>query len=244
MIDDFLYNNPELYEKVFPQRGKSELIFRIFEKYLPNSPSSVLDIGCGTGRDLANLAKLYPNCIGIDVAPSMVTYAKKTYPGLQVYRGDMRNYRHNCTFDAICALGGCINFALSNKEIEATMATYRSHAHDGSLLILQPLNPCDYFGALKVPETFSLPYKGSNLTGIASYKLSKLHQVVERERTWKVEGQDGGFVESMKYRIIFPAEISYFLTQYGFDVLDIFEADGSAAYANLSMYVVARFAEK
>ena len=124
------------------------------------------------------------------------------------------------------------------------MATYRSHAHDGTLLILQPLNPCDYFGDLKVPETFSLPYKGSILTGIASYKLSKLHQVVERERTWKVEGQDSDFVDSMKYRIIFPEEITYFLTQYGFDVLDIFEAPGSAAYANLSMYVVARFTEK
>ncbi|MGG4144239.1 methyltransferase domain-containing protein [Paenibacillus algorifonticola] len=241
MINDFLYDNPEFYEVVFPPRGKSEFCMRIFEKYSTETPSSILDIGCGTGRDLADFSKHYPDCVGFDAAQSMVSYAKKKNPELNVFTGDMRSFRLSRTFDVICALGGCMNFALSNEDLDATFKTYQSHAHKGSLLLLQPLNPSDYFGEFRVPKNFFMPYNDSMAVGEMSYKLLKLQQVVERTRTWTVEGQNETFNDSMSYRIIFPAEISYFLNQNGFDVLDIFESDGSASYANKSMYVVARY---
>jgi SAM-dependent methyltransferase len=240
MITDFLYDNPELYEKVFPPRGKSALCARVFEKYLTESPQSVLDIGCGTGRDLADLAKLYPGCVGVDVNPNMIAYAKKRNPTLSFYLGDMRSWRLHRTFDVICALGGCINFALSNEDLAATIKTYHSHAHNGTLLLLQPLNPNDYFGEFRAPEIFTVPLGSSRATGVASYNISKIHQVVERTRTWTLDGQAESFSDSMSYRIVFPAEISYFLSQNGFEVLSVFEAPGSAVYATSSMYIVAR----
>lgn len=241
MIDDFLYDNPDLYEKVFPPRGKSDLCIRFFEQYLPHPPSSVLDIGCGTGRDLADLATVYPGCVGFDVAPSMVAYAQRNNPTLEFHVGDMRSHRLGRTFDAICALGGCINFALSEEELEATVRTYQSHAHEGTLLLLQPMNPFDYFGEIKVPSSFSVPYKNSIAVGTATYELDTQKQVIHRRRSWKVQGQDIAFDDSMSYRIFFPSEIRYLLKLHGFEVLDIIQGAGSAAYANLSLYVIARF---
>jgi SAM-dependent methyltransferase len=240
MFDDFLYNNPELYEKVFPSRGKSGLCIEVFQKYLPDPPSSVLDIACGSGRDLVEFAKRYPDCVGFDITPSMVALAQKRNPKLNIVTADMRSCRLNRSFDAICALGGSINFALSNDEMDATIKTYHAHAHEGTLLIVQPLNPGDFFGQLKVPEVFSISYDGFNVTGTASYKLSNKEQLVERTRIWKVKDENREFTDSMSFRVIFPAEMSYFLSKNGFDVLDIFETSGGPHY-NTSMYVVARF---
>ena len=241
MLDDFVYNNPELYELVFPARGKSDLCVRVFQEHLSEAPRSVLDVGCGTGRDLAELSKLYPDCVGFDITSAMVVHARKRYPGLTVFVDDMRSCRLGRTFDAICALGGCINFALSNEELQQTIRTYVAHAHEGTLLLLQPLNPCDFFGEFRLPKTFSVPYKGSEAIGTATYRLAKIEQLVERTRTWRVEAGGGEFADSITFRVTFPAELSYFLGQNGFEVLEIFETPGSAAYATQAMYLVARF---
>ena len=242
MIRDFLYNNPDLFEKVFP-RGRGDLCVSVFQKYLSQPPFSILDIGCGTGRDLSQLSKRYPDCVGFDILPSMVAFAQKNNPDLTILTGDMRTCRLHRTFDAICALGGSINFALSNEELDETIKTYQAHAHEGTLLLVQPLNPCLFFGEFQAPDTFSVPYNGSKVIGTATYKVSKIQQIVERTRTWKIEGESNEFTDSVRFRIIFPAELAYFLNQHGFEVLEIFEKPGSAIYVK-SMYLVGRFKGK
>ena len=202
---------------------------------------SILDVGCGTGRELTELSKRYLDCVGVDVTPSMVEYARRMNPDLEISVGDMRSVRLNRTFDAIYALGGSINFAVSNEELEQTIRTYAAHAHEGTLLLLQPLNASDFFGKFNIPEVVSVPYNGSTATGTSTFELSTVSQLVERKRTWRIEGEDEEFTASMTWRIIFPAELSYFLKQNGFEVLDIFETPGTSAYSTTAMYFVARY---
>lgn len=240
MIDDLLYSTPELYEKYFPARGKSDFCIRVFEEYLPKPPTSVLDIGCGTGRELTKLSKRYPDCVGFDVTPTMVEYAQKMNPDVQISVGDMRSHRLGRTFDAIYALGGSINFAISNEELVNTIQTYAAHAHDGTLLLLQPLNSADFFGEFNIPETVSVPYNGSTAIGTSTFEMSKIQQVIERKRTWRIEGEDD-FTATMTWRIVFPAELTYFLNQNGFEVVDIIETPGTTAYSTKAMYFVAKY---
>ena len=240
MLDDVLYNNPELYEEAFPSRSKSEVCIRAFEEHLPEPPSSILDVACGTGRELAELSKLYSDCAGFDVTPNMVTYAQERNPGLSIVEGDMRTCRLGRTFDAICALGGSINFALTNDEIVSTIQTYGAHAHEGTLLLLQPLNASGFFGDLRLPETFTVTWNGSTARGSAAYEIHSMRQIIERTRTWTVDGQDIEFSDSMSFRIIFPAELTYFLSQNGFDVVDVFETPGSPAYGTSALFYVAK----
>ncbi len=59
-----------------------DLFSGFFEKYL--SPgSSILDIGCGSGRDMANLAKYGFTVTGTDSSAEMLEAAKRKYPELQ-----------------------------------------------------------------------------------------------------------------------------------------------------------------
>lgn len=239
-LDDFLYKNPDLYEAVFPSRQKSDLCIEIFEKHLQTPPSSILEVACGTGRDLSRLSTKYPDCTGFDVEPNMVSYARRRNPGLAISIGDMRTHRLDRAFDAICALGGSINFALTNEDLDKTVETYRAHAHPGTLLFLQPLNSGDFFGQFKAPEKFSGSYNDTVATGTATYNISKIHQLIERTRTWRIEGEGTEFTDFVKFRIIFPAELSYILGHHGFEVLEIFEQPAGQLYTT-SMFVVARY---
>ncbi len=240
MLDDFLYRNPELYESIYPHRRKAELCKEAFDKHLSRPPASLLEVACGTGRDLFDLSKGIPDCAGFDVEPKMVAFARERNPGLEITAGDMRSCRLNRTFDAICALGGSINFALSNDELDQTIETYRTHAHPGTLLFLQTLNSGEFFGQFKAPTTFSGSYGGTRAEGIASYKLFAMEQLVERERVWRIDGESGELRDLVRFRIIFPAELSHFLAVHGFEVLEIMERPGGNLYT-MSMFVVARF---
>jgi ubiquinone/menaquinone biosynthesis C-methylase UbiE len=53
-----------------------------------SSPRSILDVGCGTGallRELARRAPLPPACVGVDAAPGMTAAAAASAAGLRVH---------------------------------------------------------------------------------------------------------------------------------------------------------------
>ncbi len=58
-VENLLYRQPELYELVYPEPDKEtpNMCRRMFACFLPAEPRSILDIGCGTGHDLATLVK-------------------------------------------------------------------------------------------------------------------------------------------------------------------------------------------
>ena len=63
-VKNLLYDRPRLYDLVFPDAEKAiETMCRAaFGRYLPAPPTSVLDIGCGTGRHLEVLAATIAEC--------------------------------------------------------------------------------------------------------------------------------------------------------------------------------------
>ena len=71
---------------------------RVFEQYLGRLPRSVLDIGCGTGRDLAYLAECCSDCVGIDVQAAMIDHARQLRPHIDFRVGDMRVLRLGRSF--------------------------------------------------------------------------------------------------------------------------------------------------
>jgi SAM-dependent methyltransferase len=50
---------------------------QMFARFLPASPRSILDIGCGTGRDLAALVRDGTEGWGVDTLPATIAYAQK-----------------------------------------------------------------------------------------------------------------------------------------------------------------------
>ena len=86
-VYDNFYSN--IYDYLVFNKVKNDYeIGAIVNSTNPTSTSIIVDIGCGTGHHVAELAKQNLNVLGIDISPSMIEKAKEKYPELQFEVGD------------------------------------------------------------------------------------------------------------------------------------------------------------
>jgi SAM-dependent methyltransferase len=136
----------------------------------------VLDVACGSGVHLLCLARRGIEGVGVDVAPSLVRYAKEqaTAAGLtdklRYLVGDMRNLAAtvgNRTFDAVTLLSGSFGFFddAANQHVLDGMA---AQLKPGGQLLLDCVSPAwaikprsrtwgEYGGGISFRETWFDP---------------------------------------------------------------------------------------
>ncbi|MGW7409713.1 class I SAM-dependent methyltransferase [Streptomyces sp. NPDC054833] len=72
---NLLYRDPALYDVVQSDSTSAEMCQTLIDSHGPNA-RTLVDFGCGTGRDLEILAKRC-ECIGVDLQPGLVDYAHR-----------------------------------------------------------------------------------------------------------------------------------------------------------------------
>ena len=97
--NNFLFKRgPEVYDNfyseiydylVFNKVKNNYEVGQILSSTNPDSRSIILDIGCGNGHHVANLAERNINVTGIDISPSMIQKAQENYPRLTFLVGDV-----------------------------------------------------------------------------------------------------------------------------------------------------------
>ena len=105
--------------------------------------STVLDMGCGTGRHARELAKSGFTVHGVDRSPDMVCEAAEHAAGLEPEvaarlsfdTGDVREYRANRSFDAVTALFHVVSYQTTNQALTDTFRTAAAHLENGGLFL-------------------------------------------------------------------------------------------------------------
>lgn len=226
-VRNLLYRKPELYEVMYPETDEAtpKLCLRLFKKYIGRIPSSILDVACGTGRDLAVLARQCSDCVGIDISSEMIQFAKSKRPHLRFELGDMRTFRLGRTFDAVLCLGSALMYAHTDQDVDRTLATFRAHCHNGSLLVLDIRNAIGFLpGGCEFKERLETTVNTPDFTAtvVSTQSFDRRKQRMIRRRTWQIPGREA-VEDYCEYRMFFPAELERLLTENGFDVLDIFD---------------------
>lgn len=223
---NFLYRDPKLYDSVFRSGDTGIRLKRLcYELLLRNGkepPSTVLDIGCGTGFKLAYLHEHGYECVGIDPLETMISYARDEYPGVGFQVGDIRSVRMPRKFDVITCLGWVIENVHSCADVSRAMATFAAHATPGTLLVFDTHNPIGDLYARGSRHEFSVDLDGFTATAQASFSVDRRDQILTRTRKWSLP--DGAEEEDCaQFRLFFPMELEQYLTLHGFTDIHMYD---------------------
>ena len=102
------------------------------------SASSLLDVGCGTGKHLEHFADRFDHVEGIDLTRSLLDEAEKRLPGIDLHQGDMRSFDLGRRFDAVVCLFSAIGHLLTLDELEQACAAMARHLEPNGVLVIEP----------------------------------------------------------------------------------------------------------
>jgi SAM-dependent methyltransferase len=225
-VRNLLYREPWLYEVIYPEPHDEtpSMCRRMFSRYMRAPPASILDIGCGTGRDLASLSRDGADCLGVDFLPEMVEFARKMRPQLRFEVGDMRSLRVGQTFDVVLCMGSALMYSLTDGDLRATFRTFAAHAHPGTLLVLDLNNAASYLAGGGFVAEREIRVDAPSFRAVARVKntLDRRRQMLVRTRVWNIQGREE-IVDHCQYRLILPAELEHLASEVGFRVVGIFD---------------------
>ena len=133
-------------QQLVDYRAEAETMHGIF---CNNGVHTVLDIACGTGAHVLELAKLGYQCVGIDLTSEMIQVAKKKSRAhdlaMEFLIGDMCAYQLDRKFDAVLGLYSLTSL-ISDGDFHAGLASARRAVWDGGFFYFNLLN-VDFEGA-------------------------------------------------------------------------------------------------
>ncbi len=113
-----------------------EFVIDIIEKGKQIPVKTLLDIGCGGGKNLFNLKKRYTST-GLDISSDMLLLAKELNPACELVQGDIRSFSLGKTYDAILIVDA-IGYMVTQEEKESVFRCAYDHLNPGGMMVVTP----------------------------------------------------------------------------------------------------------
>ncbi|MCP3759129.1 class I SAM-dependent methyltransferase [Streptomyces sp. TBY4] len=225
-LTNFLYRNPQLYDEVYANSHHVDvqLCERAFDRYLGGMPTTLLDVGCGTGEDVAHFAAQGVDAVGVDLQPQMLERAAAKFPGARFVEADIRSLDLGRSFEAIISFGYAIANLHSDLDIAAALHSMAAHAKTSALLLLealafQPDTP------LSLPSQFTIDTPGLRATAQARYEVDPGSRILHRRRSWRDESGVTTAEDFARFRMLSPEELELLLAAAGFELLELHDRE-------------------
>lgn len=102
-------------------------------------PGKLLDLACGTGSFLKEMAQRGWSVAGVDNSPAMLGVAQEKLRGdyipVHLYEGDMRNFQLGEEFLLITCMCDSFNYLLEPMDLLLALRQIKAHLASGGLLI-------------------------------------------------------------------------------------------------------------
>ncbi|MEU4192256.1 methyltransferase domain-containing protein [Kribbella sp. NPDC026611] len=138
----------ELYE-VTPAHGEDEFINAAIEP-----GSSILELGCGTGRITRPLLDFGHQVVAVDESPDMVARVVENAPGAEPICAGIGELHLDRRFDVVLMMSYLINVA-DDEERARLLRTCAHHIRPGGTVVLQQQVP----GMLRGPAVLENEYR-------------------------------------------------------------------------------------
>ncbi len=152
---------------------------------LPRLPGSarVLDLCCGTGVLLADLAAGGIEVVGLDGSRPMLEYARRRLPGATLVQADARCFGFTSVFDGVACMFDSLNHMLTVEELKAAFACVRASMAPGGWFLfdlntetayLEHWNDCERIIDVDMRITTLLTYRQRRRLGVFSVTIEHL----------------------------------------------------------------------
>lgn len=119
-----------------------------YQKLVPSPNSSILELGCGTGRVTLSLVPYCQYIQGIDLSPAMISICREKLlkagipqTKVQVTEGDITDFDLDRTFDLIIAPFRVFQNLETDQEVHGLFRCIRKHLAQGGTCILNVFRP-------------------------------------------------------------------------------------------------------
>ncbi|MFD8232340.1 class I SAM-dependent methyltransferase [Streptomyces sp. NPDC059696] len=227
---NLLTDNPELYEARFPDPDR--LAGRWTDDCLRRHGSGerVLDMGCGTGRDAAQLHGAGHTVTAADLSEAMLTHARVHHPGPEYVRADLHGFDlGHGAYDAVVCLDSALLYCHTNDQLDTFLSSCRRALSPGGLLVAEMRNGAYFLGRtdlLDGPTVHEFTWQGTAYRSITSLTVDRTAQLLRRTRIWSADDGSEPVEQHSAWRLLFPQELRHLLAVHGFEVLELHDGPG------------------
>jgi SAM-dependent methyltransferase len=140
LYDLFVYARNEVEADV----DGVEFLKWAFRDLCQRKVNDVLDVGCGTGRNLLPLVRDGFTVTGLDKSPGMLKETRrrliKRSLSADLVEQDMEKLAYKQQFDAILCMNSGIDYLLTTDRIETTLTLFRNALRPSGILVLDSWN--------------------------------------------------------------------------------------------------------
>lgn len=163
------YDYPQYWDIAFQDETELECDFLddIAPRYAEGPVRRVLEIGCGGGRNIVELAKRGYETLGLDLSEPSIRYLKQRLRrgkrSAEVWVGDMRDFHLETPADAVLNTFNTFRHLLSEADAEAHFRCVSEALRPGGLFLLGfHLIPLD--ADTECTERWTNQYRGTQVT--------------------------------------------------------------------------------
>ncbi|HEV8595686.1 MAG TPA: class I SAM-dependent methyltransferase [Thermoplasmata archaeon] len=127
----------EIYHGLVSYDGDCDYLESLFRTFANRRPTSILDLGCGTGNHALELARRDYEVTGLDLSASQLRVARGKARGsrapVRFVRGDMARFDLHRRFDAGISMFGGFGYMLTDRQLASHFASVRRHLVPGGI---------------------------------------------------------------------------------------------------------------
>ncbi|WP_049871797.1 class I SAM-dependent methyltransferase [Catenulispora acidiphila] len=212
-----LYREPALYAEMADAEAvdTAAAIVALADRHGPAGADSLLDVGCGTGAVLEQLACKYSKSAGVDLLPGMIEISRERRPQLETYVGDMRTIRLGRSFEVVTCIGNALAYLTAPDDIEAAFATFAGHCVPGGVLVIRTLTA---FPPLDRSRTSRTRVSGRSANVTTTYTRDPAAEVLILTRHWDFEDREPA-TDVIRRRVLTIGEQESFAAAAGFTLV-------------------------
>lgn len=220
-VYDLIYQDKNYGEEV-------DFIEEIFHNFALKPIKSILEGGCGTGGHAIPLATRGYNVTAIDLSENMIEHASQKIreAGLDATfkTMDIRDIDLNQKFDACLCMFAVLGYVTDTAELLETFHKIKKHLKKSGMFIFDCWNGLAVMKSL--PKVRTADFEDDQRRVIRNIKpeldafnhICKLHHHII---VFNKSGDVDEIKETHHVRFYFPQEIIHYLSEAGFEVLDI-----------------------